>query len=67
MLSKLKLNPAAVAGRTALQARVYHYYRFNYYYSHLSIHELLVDLWRMLDNVNHISSIWGTSLGEGDV
>lgn len=65
MLSKLKLNPAGAAGCTALGGRVYHYYRFNYYYSHLSIHELLVDLWRMLDNVNHISSIWRRSRGGG--
>lgn len=54
-------TPLVRPGCTALRGRVYHYYRFNYYYSHLSIHELLVDLWRMLDNVNHISSIWGRS------
>lgn len=42
MLSKLKLD--SETSSTVLQGRVYHYYRFNYYYSHLSIHELLVDL-----------------------
>lgn len=59
-LSNLKRNLSGVAGSTASRARVYHC-RPNYYYSHVSIHELLVDLWRMLDNVNHISSIRGTS------
>lgn len=56
-LSKLKLKPAGVADSTALRGRVYHYYRLNNY---LSVHELLVDLWRMLDNVSHVSSMQGT-------
>lgn len=50
--------------RWSLRGRVDHSRSLNYCSSHLSVHELLVDLWRMSNNVNHISSIWGASKEE---